>query len=189
MASVGKQLEAHSDYWEGMEHMLFFRSLMSALSSGSQRFARDTERRVAWLADRSYHFPAMMLIGSFSYLEGELGHGWISSYGGTNKRELYVLKHIRNAVVHHAGNLSQLRPTPRRRIDARRGRPADIPIYVRRFASDLRRGRVKDRNGAAIDAYFVVMRTGEARLNDIAYSRIRFLSHVVMRNAGKLPSQ
>ncbi len=171
-----------------MEHMLFFKSLMSALSSGPERFAEGIERRDAWLADRSYHFPALMLIGSFSYLEGELKHDWINLFGGVHKRELYVLRHIRNAVVHHAGNLHQLRTIPPKRINARRGRPANISTYVRRFASDLRRGQVKDQKGTKIVAYFEVSRAGEVRLNDIGYSRIRVLCHAVLANAGKFSS-
>ena len=169
--------------------MLFFKALRQGLTSGPKQFAEDTERRKLWFADRSHYFPEMMLIGSFAYLEGELGSGWIKKYGGRYKRELFILRHIRNAVVHEAGDLKRLNAFPPKKVDARNGRPPDIAKAVRRFASDLRRGRVTNKDKTVVPTYINVSRQGVATLNDDAFRRLGVLVAVILRNSGRLPSR
>lgn len=176
-------LKDHPEYWNGMEHTLFFRSLKSALSGGSKRFAEDTERRELWVQESMHYFPEMMLIGSFSYLEGQLGKNWVPKYGGRRKRELYVLRHIRNACVHTNGDLKALTPF-RRNINARKGRPANIEVYVRRFASDLRRQKIRDDKGNVYPAFIEISRKGCVTLEQDAFMIVQALSNYVCSNAG-----
>ena len=183
------RLEKHPRYWVGQEHSMFFRSLQQSLREGPEDFARYTDRRRAWIEDRYHYFPELMLVGCFAYLEGELEEGWIGKYGGKLKRELYVLRLVRNAVVHTAGNLSKLDGYKGRQLNARRGRPPDITAYVRRFVRDLRAGRVTDPKGKTVPEYMSVSRSGVAALNKDAFRRVYILSIELMRCAGRLPSK
>lgn len=188
MAQKTLQLAQHPDYWVGQEHALFPKSLEQALDDGPKRFVADTDRRTAWFADRSHYFPELMLVGCLAYLEGELRPGWIAKYGGKRRRELYVLRLVRNAIVHTAGDLKGL-DAFKKRVDARKGRPPDITQYVRRFCADLRNRRTRpDLRGRRAEVYMVVDRSGIVRLNDKAFFHLRILTIEVLGNAGRLRS-
>lgn len=177
-------LEQHPNYWKGQEHALYFAALDRLLQYERTRFTSETEGRQLWFADRAYHFPALMLIGSYIYIEGECKSGWIQKYGGKRKRELYVLRIIRNAIVHEAGDLTLLKPY--RGPNARDGRPSDIRAYVRRFIGDLKAGRVCNEHGHSILAYLELDRRGSVKLNDKAFIHLKRLFGYVLKNAGRI---
>lgn len=167
---------------------MFVRALAQTLQDVPSGFVANTERRRAWYQDRAHFFPEMMLIGCFAYLEGELHKGWIDKYGEGNRRELYVLRIARNAFVHTSGDLTDLDSYSMKRINGWAGRPKDQRVYVRRFATDLRMGRVRSNRGEEVPPYLEVSRLGVANLNDLAFRRLYVLFNEVMRNAKRLPS-
>ena len=181
---MNSKLENHPKYWVGQEHVLYLKGLAQSLQKGSREFAEDTDRRKDWYKDRAHYFPAIMLVGSLAYLEGELGKGWIKKYGGKNKRELYVLRIVRNAIVHHAGDIGKV--SKPYNFNAREGRPADNLAYVRRFVSNLRTGKIKNKDGLAYPQYIHVHRNGHVELNDKAYFHIRRIAQTTLRNAKRM---
>jgi hypothetical protein len=183
-------LADHDGYWVGMEHVFFVKALSAALERGPYEFfAQDTDRRSLWFAERDHLFPEIFLVGCYSYLEGELGSGWIGRHGGRNKRELYVLRIVRDAAVHSAGDINRLDRVSAKRIDARRGRPPDKASYVRRFVTDLRKERVTDQNGIPVPMYLTVDRAAIGHLTSDSFRRFRWLTGQVLRNANRLPNE
>ena len=181
------ELEQHPQYWPGQEHAFYVHALHRLLKHERQRYTSETERREAWFADRAYHFPALMLVGCFSYIEGVFGRGWIQNFGGRRKRELFVLRVIRNAIVHEAGDLKSL--LPYKKPHARKGRPSNIRMYVRRFVHDLRSGRVRNETGKMVPKYIELERNGIVHLNEEAFDVLRQLFPDVLRNAGRIPKR
>ena len=178
------RLEQHPEYWVGLEHAFFFGALHRLLQYERSRYTSETERRREWIADRAYLFPALMLVGSFLYVEGECKSGWIQKYGGKRKRELYSLRIIRNAIVHEAGDLTLLNSY--KKPNARKGMPPDIRAYVRRFIGDLKAGRVLNEHGQRVAAYIELDRSGIVKLNDKAFIPLKRLFGYVLLNAQRL---
>jgi hypothetical protein len=171
--------------WKGKEHFLFLRGLEQTLSRGPQLYVEETDRRRAWYRDNYHRFPDLMLVGCFAYLEGLFGEGWIGKHGGPYKRSLYTLRLIRNVVVHKNCRLSGHRQFRPHEINASKGRPANVPAYVRRYAAAVEEGRIKYQNGSPIPVIFTVS-WGVVKLNNNAITTLRIISRDVLERSGKM---
>ena len=166
---------------------MYFRAVDYGLTAGVDRFSDETPRRILFYEDNKHLFPPLQLVFSFAYLEGVLGEGWIPKHGGANKRELFVLRVVRNAYVHGGGDLKKTTYWKPPKADGRKGRSVDPPRYVRSFAKDLADGKFIDRHGDLVPPYLTVSRIGYAILDRRAHRRLAHLFQRTLQDAGKLP--
>ncbi len=180
----------------GFEHRMFFVILRDALRSGTKHVA-DWGRRKQWLEDNPDQPAAMYLIAALSYTEGVVGTNWAEDHGGARKRELCVLRILRNALVHESGELARLANKQRVPLDEdpvrkREGKtwgliPAsDAVAYVRTFEADLVSKRHTEPSGTPIESYFTVDAAGKVELLPEAFERICGLMTRAFGNAGEI---
>ena len=171
--------------WKGMDHRLFFTILRDTLTQGPRHVSATTQRQ-EWLSRNSHHFSEALLVTYFAYIDGALGSKWIEKYGKKQKRELYVLRIVRNAIVHYQGNLKLLNKP--KNPDASKGKPRDPCKHLRAFVRDVKAGKLLYDNGDKILNYLDIDRKGIVKLNSAANARLSGLATVIMSRAGLIKS-
>ncbi len=164
-----------------MDHRYFLLFLRDTLQQGSKHISSGIPKRENWLKNNGHHLTGVQLVAYYSYMDGLLGSGWIEKYGKRQKRELYVLRTVRNALTHVNGKLSLL-DKPKK---SKPGKPKDPAGYVRRFCKDLDSGNIVDDKGTAIPKYMEV-KNGNIVLNSAISGRICGLFTALLVRAGKI---
>ena len=167
--------------WKGMDHRYFLLFVRDTLQQGSKHVSEGIPKREKWLEDNGHHLIGVQLVAYFAYLDGLLGSGWIEKIGKKQKRELYVLRTIRNALTHVNGRLSSL-DKPKK---SKPGKPKDPAGFVRRFCNDLKAGKIVDDKGTVVPSYMKV-KNGKIVLNSVIYGRICGLFTALLVRAGEI---
>jgi len=164
--------------WKGMDHRLFFTIIRDSLEQGPDHVCA-TDRRVQWLGNNRFRFPGALLVSYFAYVDGILGSKWIENYGKRQRRELYTLRHVRNAITHFDGDLTKLRKNK----VSKPGRPQDPCLYVRKFVRGLNSGKVAKVQEGAIPSYITISGSGVVTLEQSAFGRLAALLTLVLQRA------
>ena len=168
-------------YIEGFEHNMFFRLFAESLPLGFEHISNGIPLKEQWVEENSHLISSIMLLSTFSYIEGILNSAWIDDFGGDFQPELDSLRIVRNAITHNDGSIES-------NWKARGLTGSEQLALVEKFMELLQANDYLPLHTWSPEkrADYISIDEGIVKLGESSIGRIGSIGHNILRRAGKI---